>query len=72
MDTSSKKESGWFERENEACTEQHDQPFPNTELDGKSKRRSLSGEQHTKLSHELSAKTIRKWKATRERQAPSC
>ena len=66
VDTSSKKESGWFERKNGACTEQHDQPFPNTGIDGKSKRQSLSAEEHTILSHDLSAKTIRKWKATRE------
>ena len=68
VDTSSKKESGWFERKNGACTEQHDQPFPNTGIDGKSKRQSPSAEEHTKLDHERIAKTIRKWRATRGRQ----
>ena len=72
VDTISKKESVWFEQKNGACTEQHDQPFPNTEIDGKSKHQSLYAEEHTILSQNLSAKTIRKWKATRERQAPLC
>ena len=72
VDTNSKKERGWFERKKGACTEQHDRPFKNTGIYGKSKRQSLSAEEHTKSSHDLSTKTIRKWKATRERQAPSC
>ena len=69
MDTSSKRESGWFERKNGACTEQQDQPFTNTGIEGKSKRQSQSTEEQTKLGHEWSGtKTIRKWKATRERR----
>ena len=47
----------------------HDQPFLNTGIDGKSKRQSPSAEEHTKLGHGRSGtKTIRKWKATRERR----
>ena len=38
-------------------------------LGGKLKRQSPSAEEHTKLGHERSGtKTIRKWKATRERR----
>ena len=75
VDSSSKKESGWFERKNDAFTKQHDQPFSNTGIDSISKdsiiskRQSLPAEEHTKLGHERSGtKTIKRWKATRERR----
>ena len=66
MDTSSKKESGWFERINGACAEQHDQLFSNTGLNAKLKQQRPSAEKQTNLGQERSAKTIRKRKAIRE------
>ena len=68
MNSSSQKESGCFEQGNGACTGQHDQSFQNTRLDSKLKRKILSEVKHTKLGHEKSAKTTRKWKTTIERQ----
>ena len=68
MNYSSQKETGCFEQGNGACTGQHDQSFQNTRLDRKLKQQSLSEVEYTKLGHEQSAKTTRKWKTTRERR----